>query len=1325
MKAPERSRYLRRACRLLVLWLGLASLAPPTSRSAAEPPAQPERIKGWIERSGGGPASDLPPEARPIEEYGGRWFVEVAAAAVPALLARGLEFQAVPDADLLSVGAERFDVRNGEPAIPARWRAAGGAAPQAGGEEVRRPFLVKFDAPPKPEWMDALAAAGARTIQYQAHYGFLVLADPSALGRLAHLERVSFAGEYHALYKGDAALRATADRDEVLTLRVVFFDVPGYEREIERLAGHGARLAHLTHGPGTSQWAVLHTAILEGVRSSDLPDILRAPQVYWAERWFPPEPEDERAAQITAGNLTVGVPSTGYGAWLQSAGIDGTGVTLAVADTGLDTGVLGTMHPDLAGRVQFATALCAQNRDRDGHGTNVTSIAAGDPRPPGGTGLVDSGGFYWGMGVAPGASVYFQKALDSGDCGASYHTQANVLAQNAVTAGGAEVGNHSFTDGSGAGGAYSSQAQAWDARVRDADPGLAGSQPYAVVFSAGNSGPAAGTLSSPHAAKNILTVGATENYLPGLCPGVSGCGGSADDADSVAGFSSRGPTSDGRIKPDIVAPGHVVAGARATLGAFGCFCDGGGGGSCCASVGVDGSNAYSIYSGTSQASPAATGAAALVFDWYAGRFGAFPSPAMAKAIVINGATDLQTPNIPNNDEGWGRIDLGQSLGSGGAFTDQSFVISSTGDAGAFTATYYAQAFGEPVRAALVWTDPPAAINCNPCLVNDLDLLVTQGATTWRGNNFTSGSSNTSATSDTRNNVEGVRLDGSTLGCTAFGVKVRAQTLAGDGVPGNADGSDQDFALVLSNAGPTPAPPSIEVQSATLSGGCDGDGFLDRGETATLSVVLHNLGCSAAAGVAVTLAVQSVPGGGSASVSPTTAQAVGTIAAGATAGVSWQVHLGDTGASLCGQALTLELDATDSAAGSWTETIELPLDADGLESTFDLDQANTDRSFFAAPDWALGSCRTSSPSSSWHLGQADCSGIPRDAATHDLVFAYDLTPGDVLGQLAFDHAWDGYNNATLADSFEVGFDAENDGTFVTLDSWTAGASEPAQMVAEGPYDLSAFDAHRASTVKVRFRFTSGAQWVGGPNSAAGWDVDDIVLLYDTLACDAGSCPTCAAPSGLGSIAATDLLACRGSGVSVSWPVNPSAWGDGGGSRTYTVLRNGVPVATGPCAGALPYGTSSCTDTSGGVGVAHSYAVRYANGCGSTATTSTVSASDAAVAPPPLIDVPGGTGPLRVAIGAGNLTLSWPAQACGVRYNVYAGTLGSFTTHAIFSAAGLDGANSCFEPSASATFADPGGNLYFLVSVDNGLVESSLGASSISNPRPYASPSCSPH
>ncbi len=245
-------------------------------------------------------------------------------------------------------------------------------------------------------------------------------------------------------------------------------------------------------------------------------------------------------------------------------------------------------------------------------------------------------------------------------------------------------------------------------------------------------------------------------------------------------------------------------------------------------------------------------------------------------------------------------------------------------------------------------------------------------------------------------------------------------------------------------------------------------------------------------------------------------------------------------------------------------------------------------------------------------------------------------------------------------------------------------------------------------------------------AAGWDVDDIVFEYDVLDCDPGTCVACNAPSGLTNNDATDASSCLGSGVDVSWSQDPADWGDGGsGARTYMVLRDGAPVPSGPCSGALSFGTTSCTDDTAAVGVSYDYQVRYDNGCGSSSSTTGAAVSDLASQPPPVSDGSGGSQPLRVDLVGGDLVLSWEANACATGYNLYAGALGSYWGHEIFTAAGLDGADSCVEPGTSAAFADPGGNLYFLVSADNGFLESNLGASTPQSPRPHATTPCSPH
>ena len=108
----------------------------------------------------------------------------------------------------------------------------------------------------------------------------------------------------------------------------------------------------------------------------------------------------------------------------------------------------------------------------------------------------------------------------------------------------------------------------------------------------------------------------------------------------MAAFSGRGPTEDLRQKPDLVAPGTHVVGARPSHDAYfngttltpAMICN---------PIFPSGTQ-YNLVTGTSQAAPVVSGAAALVRDWYAREHGSGspPSPALTKAILTDGATDL-------------------------------------------------------------------------------------------------------------------------------------------------------------------------------------------------------------------------------------------------------------------------------------------------------------------------------------------------------------------------------------------------------------------------------------------------------------------------------------------------------------------------------------------------------------------------------------------------------------------------------------------------------------------------------------------------------------
>ena len=135
----------------------------------------------------------------------------------------------------------------------------------------------------------------------------------------------------------------------------------------------------------------------------------------------------------------------------------------------------------------------------------------------------------------------------------------------------------------------------------------------------------------------MITVGASESVRP--IGGSDGCGvpdTGSDSARDVIDFSSRGPTDDGRTKPDVVAPGTHVTGAQPQSLPYS-------GTGTCNPFFPAGGTLYSLVSGTSQAAPEVTGMASAVHDWFHRTHGAgarYPSPAMTKALIVNTARTI-------------------------------------------------------------------------------------------------------------------------------------------------------------------------------------------------------------------------------------------------------------------------------------------------------------------------------------------------------------------------------------------------------------------------------------------------------------------------------------------------------------------------------------------------------------------------------------------------------------------------------------------------------------------------------------------------------------
>ena len=609
--------------------------------------------------------------------------------------------------------------------------------------------------------------------------------------------------------------------------------------------------------------ARVHTQFLD-LNAAEVSELAADPAVVAIEPAGVPELHDERSAQIVAGNLIGNAPSgPGYDAWLATNGFGAPfDFAIDVTDSGLDRGSTAVVHPDLLGRVSYANdyTVDPDATDCGGHGTNVASIAAGLGTAAG----QDAAGYKHGLGVAPFAEVGASKIFRCTGAAASVN-YATLTAD--AWAGGARISNNSW--GISNFGGYHAASQAYDSLVRDASAVLPGNQEMVEVFSAGNDGDGKGnpldpkgdegygSVTAPGTAKNVITVGASESVRGS---GTDGCGvtnGGADSASDIINFSGRGPTQDGRLKPDLVAPGTHITGASPQHAGYT------GTGVCDKTFG--GSTFYSLVSGTSQATPHVAGAAALLRDWYVREVDPQPpSPALTKAILVNTAVDVaggdsgknsSIPAAPNSDEGWGRVSIGAALdATQREYLDQGATTTLDANGQSVLRSYQVDDSAKPVRVTLAWTDPPPATITGNAFVNDLDLEVSVGGRTYRGNWLAGGLSVAGGQADFRNNLENVVLPASTSG--RMSVKVVAKSLGGDGVPGNGKPLDQDFALVVSNAQEQLSSPVLVQGAATIDDTVDdqnGDGYLEPTESFALRQRVRNTGTDVATGVSATLA----------------------------------------------------------------------------------------------------------------------------------------------------------------------------------------------------------------------------------------------------------------------------------------------------------------------------------------------------------------------------------------------------------------------------------------------------------------------------------------
>ena len=641
-------------------------------------------------------------------------------------------------------------------------------------------FLVQFEAAPTVASRAELRALGVELVKYVPDQAFIARFRNASPDAIRALPNVRWVGDYRPDHKVHRRLTAAAVAAGPTNGLIAVTIVLPARATLPEVAQVRALLAGLDHESHLRQGVILR-GLLPAAR---LDALSRSPAVLWVELAPHHKLVDEAAAKIVGGDDgLVATPTI-----TQQQGFGGQGVIVCVADTGLDTGDTNFIHPDFYGRVtgfQFYGSV-TDGSDGYGHGTHAAGIVAGNAAT--GETDPDTGAFY-GLGVAAQAKLLIQRIFD-GDANEVSPFPADATLTRDAVRGGAVIGSNSW--GSDVQGEYDTDAAQFDELVRDADPTTPGDQPYILEFSAGNAGSASQTMDSPASGKNVIATGASQNVTATLA---ATYGLYADGPDTMADFSSRGPCEDGRIKPDVVAPGSWIASAASSAAPNL--------GSIAWSV-ID--DYYVFMGGTSMSGPQASGAAAVFVQYYKSlHTNAIPSPALVKAALINSAGELDQSNggpgpIPNFDEGWGRITLTNLIVTNSVlsprvyqYVDQTFPLT---NGQVYTTHAFVESAAQPLKITLTYTDVPGFAGAIPALVNDLDLeVVGPDGTLYRGNQFTAGESVPNAeTPDTLNNVEAVHLAVPLPG--DYLVRVRGRNIVEDALLATSV-IDQDFALVVS------------------------------------------------------------------------------------------------------------------------------------------------------------------------------------------------------------------------------------------------------------------------------------------------------------------------------------------------------------------------------------------------------------------------------------------------------------------------------------------------------------------------------------------------
>jgi serine protease AprX len=470
-------------------------------------------------------------------------------------------------------------------------------------------------------------------------------------------------------------------------------------------------------------------------------------------------------------------------AWAR--GFTGRGQILSMADTGLDTGDAATIHPDFNMRIPkgYYKGLYSKSwEDPMGHGTHVSGSIFGSGFQSGG--ILKGGSFEGSLIPVSMWSPMMSNIMPPNQLSELYLEPHND---------GARVSSNSWGTGRDFG--------SYDSFAAQVDEFMATHPDILLLFAAGNSGVDhdrdgridPNSIGSPGTAKNVLTVGASENDVPimgrqkmhkDMSHGSENWGVEPLASDTLSNnpnglgvFSSRGPTQDGRIKPDIVAPGTNILSTRSKVPGA-------------SPLWGEYNKDYVWAGGTSMATPLTAGAIGVLRQYLVeDRKIADPSAALMKAVIMHTADDMFPGQYgqggkaagqellttrPNSDEGYGRVDISRAT----RLSDAMLIDEKTGIATGDVKIYPVKVDGQKtLTAMMVYTDAAATPTASKALVNDLDLVLVNLATNQE-----------TSLNDHTNNAEMVSA---AVGAGNYEVRVK-----GLNVPQGPSDGKQPFALVI-------------------------------------------------------------------------------------------------------------------------------------------------------------------------------------------------------------------------------------------------------------------------------------------------------------------------------------------------------------------------------------------------------------------------------------------------------------------------------------------------------------------------------------------------